>query len=31
MDYVDDGCMNAFTEGQGSRARRYWNRFRAGT
>jgi hypothetical protein len=29
MDYVDDGCMNAFTAGQGNRAQRYWNKFRA--
>lgn len=30
MDYVDDGCMNAFTAGQSSRANRYFSRFRNG-
>ena len=30
MDYVDDNCMNAFTQGQASRAGRYYARFRAG-
>ena len=31
MDYVDDGCMNAFTDGQANRADRYFARFRSGS
>ena len=30
MDYVDDGCMDAFTSGQATRAQRYFRNFREG-
>lgn len=30
MDYVDDSCMNEFTKGQATRAKRYFDNFRAG-
>jgi len=31
MDYVDDGCMDAFTAGQSNRANRYFAKFRIGS